>query len=118
AGTRSGSVETTRVNSARAAADPVPRTHMVSRPIRTSERRALLFAGDALAVTAAVGLALWTWSITAGFPFDIAFVRGHAMWLFAIPLWAIGLAPARDAVTAFDTRRSALAIAREAAVLM
>ena len=55
-------------------ARPRPEPAM-SRPLRASEQRVVLIAGDTLAVTAAVMLSLWTWSITAGFPFDAAFVR-------------------------------------------
>ncbi len=91
---------------------------VMSRPIRSSERRAALVAGDALAVTSAVMLALWTWSITAGFPFDAAFVRAHAAWLLAVPLWVIGLASTSDAATLLDTPRYAIGIVRVAAVLL
>ncbi len=47
----------------------------MSRPLRASERRLALIIGDGAAVLAAVLLALWTWSITAGFPFDQAHPR-------------------------------------------
>ena len=61
----------------------------MSRPLRTSERRVALLVGDGLAVTIAVLLALWTWSLTAGFPFDPAFLRARVVWLLAVPLWLL-----------------------------
>ncbi len=55
----------------------------MSRPLRSSERRLALLFGDAAAALVAVLLALWTWSITAGFPYDLAFLRARVVWLLA-----------------------------------
>lgn len=85
---------------------------------RPAERRLLLAAGDTAAVIVAVPLALWTWSITAGFPFDLAFLRARAVWWLAVPLWLLMLVPTRDPAGALDLRTSASAIVRAAAVLL
>jgi exopolysaccharide biosynthesis polyprenyl glycosylphosphotransferase len=90
----------------------------VSRPLRTSERRLALLLGDALTVTAAVLLALWTWSLTSGFPFDPAFLRARAVWLLAVPLWLTALVPTRDAGIALDFRRTTRGVARAAGALL
>jgi exopolysaccharide biosynthesis polyprenyl glycosylphosphotransferase len=90
----------------------------MSRPLRTSERRLALLIGDALAVTAAVLLALWTWSLTSGFPFDGAFLRARAVWLLAVPLWLTALVPTRDAGIALDFRRTTRGVARAAGALL
>lgn len=78
----------------------------------------MLLVGDAAAVTLAVLLALWTWSITAGFPFNVAFLRVRAVWLLAVPLWLALLGPTRPAGVAFDIRQTADGIARAAAALL
>jgi len=75
----------------------------MSRPLRTSERRLVLLLGDAAAVLLAVLLALWTWSITAGFPYDLAFLRARVVWLLALPVWLVLLIPTRHAATALDS---------------
>ena len=90
----------------------------MSRPLRTSERRLALLLGDAAAVLAAVLLALWTWSLTAGFPFDLAFLRARAAWLLAVPFWLVLLIPTRDARSAMDVRATAAGILRAAGVLL
>ena len=74
--------------------------------------------GDAAAVTAAVLLALWTWSITAGFPYDFAFLRTRAVWLLAVPVWLILLIPTRRANVALDLRQTAHGILRAAATML
>lgn len=90
----------------------------MSRPLRPSERRLVLLIGDALAVTAAVLLALWTWSLTAGFPFDTSFVRAHAVWLLTVPLWLVGLVPTRQPRIALALRPTARGIVRSAGALL
>ncbi len=90
----------------------------MSRPLRTSERRLALLLGDAAAVVAAVLLALWTWSLTAGFPFNLAFLRARAVWLLAVPFWLVLLIPTRDARSALDIRQTAVGIIRAAAALL
>ena len=66
----------------------------------------------------AVLLALWTWSITAGFPYDLAFLRERAVWLLAVPVWLVLLIPTRHAAIALDIRQTALGIVRAAATML
>ncbi len=63
-------------------------------------------------------LALWTWSITAGFPYDLAFLRARAVWLLAVPVWLVLLIPTRHAGIALDIRQTALGIVRAAATML
>ena len=90
----------------------------MSRPLRTSERRVALLVGDGLAVTVAVLLALWTWSLTAGFPFSPAFLRPRVVWMLAVPLWLVLLRPTRDPRVALDIRETGAGIARAAGALL
>ena len=90
----------------------------IARPLRTSERRTALAIGDTMAAGAAVLLALWTWTLTAGFPFDAAFVRAHAAWMLTVPPWVVGLIPTREARVALDLRQTARGIARVAGALL
>jgi exopolysaccharide biosynthesis polyprenyl glycosylphosphotransferase len=90
----------------------------VSRPVRASERRLALLLGDAAAVTAAVLLALWTWSITAGFPFDLPFLRERGLWLLTVPAWVAALIPTRQAASALDLRETGLGVLRAAATML
>jgi exopolysaccharide biosynthesis polyprenyl glycosylphosphotransferase len=71
-----------------------------------------------VAATAAVLLALWTWSITAGFPFGAAFLRARAVWFLAVPFWLVALVPTRGAGTALDVRETATGVVRAAAGLL
>jgi exopolysaccharide biosynthesis polyprenyl glycosylphosphotransferase len=90
----------------------------VPRPIRSSERHVALFVGDAIALTAAVLLALWTWSLTAGFPFGLAFLRARIAWFVSVPLWLAVLAPTRGSNVAYDLRQSAAGIGRAGVALL
>ncbi len=90
----------------------------MSRPLRTSERRLALLLGDAAAVTVAVLLALWTWSLTAGFPFNLAFLRARVVWLLAVPFWLVLLIPTRDARSVLDIRETAAGVIRAAVALL
>jgi exopolysaccharide biosynthesis polyprenyl glycosylphosphotransferase len=64
--------------------------------LRLSERRLLMMAGDALAVTIAVLLALYIWSIVGEKTFDLDFVLPQTMWFFVLNgLWFL-LASAND----------------------
>jgi exopolysaccharide biosynthesis polyprenyl glycosylphosphotransferase len=74
----------------------------MARPFRPSDRTLLLALSDAVAATAAVLLAMWTWSLTAGFPFSWAFIRDHAPWFVAVPIWVTALAPTRHPGKALD----------------
>jgi exopolysaccharide biosynthesis polyprenyl glycosylphosphotransferase len=66
------------------------------RGLQRSEHRLLLLGGDAIAACVALAVALWTWSLTTGFPFDAAFLRRWAAFAALIPLWTLLLAPARQ----------------------
>jgi exopolysaccharide biosynthesis polyprenyl glycosylphosphotransferase len=90
----------------------------VPRPIRPSERHVALFIGDTIALTAAVLLALWTWSLTSGFPFGLAFLGARLVWFASVPLWLIVLAPTRSSSVAYDLRQSAAGIGRAGLALL
>lgn len=79
----------------------------MARPFRPSDRRFLLAVSDAGSATAAVLLAMWTWSLTAGFAYSAAFVREHAVWFLAVPIWVMALSPTRHARKALDVRETA-----------
>lgn len=74
----------------------------MARPLRPSERTFVIAVADLLAATGAVVLALWTWSLTAGFAFSPAFIVLHWPWFLAVPLWTLALAPTRLHGTALD----------------
>jgi exopolysaccharide biosynthesis polyprenyl glycosylphosphotransferase len=64
--------------------------------LRISERRLLLMAGDAGAVTASVLIALRTWAHIAGYRFSLEFVLPQSFWfLILVGLWIL-LASAND----------------------
>ena len=57
------------------AAEPVVTERRgVRRGLQASEHRGLLLGGDVVALVLAVLVALWTWSITAGFPLTLGFI--------------------------------------------
>lgn len=91
---------------------------MALSPFRHSERRLLLFTVDAVAALAAVLLSLWTWSITAGFEFNWAFIDRRAAWFLAVPVWVLALWYARHPHYALDTGAIRLALLRAAAALL
>jgi exopolysaccharide biosynthesis polyprenyl glycosylphosphotransferase len=78
----------------------------MARPFRPSDRRLLLTLSDGTSAIVAVLLAMWTWSLTAGFSFSWNFVRDHAIWLVAVPIWVTALSPTRDAAKAMDLRET------------
>lgn len=78
----------------------------LARPFRPSERRLLLALSDAASGIVAVLLAMWTWSLTAGFSFAWSFVRDHAIWFVAVPVWVMALSPTRYAAKAMDLRET------------
>jgi exopolysaccharide biosynthesis polyprenyl glycosylphosphotransferase len=92
---------------------------VLPRGLQPSEHRALLAAGDACAATAAVLVALWLWSIPAGWTFSAGFVRSHAWWFLAALLWLGAAAvPAAPSSIAFSLRRTLTVLARGAAILL
>ena len=90
----------------------------VSRALRPSERRLALLIGDAAAVVTAVLLALWTWSITAGHPYDAEFLRERSEWFATVPVWLILLTPTRQVGVAMDSRRTAHGILGAGATML
>lgn len=76
----------------------------MARPLHPSERRFLLALSDAGSATMAVVLAMWTWSLTAGFAYSFAFMREHLLWFLVVPIWVIALSPTRHTRTALDVR--------------
>ncbi len=80
------------------------------RPLRTSERTFLLALSDAASGTVSVMLAMWTWSLTAGFAYSFEFVRNHAWWFLAVPVWVVVLSPIRHPSKAFDVRAIAVGL--------
>jgi len=63
------------------------------RGLQLSEQRAIFLAGDAVALTGSVAVALWTWSITAGSTFDWSFTQERIAWFVAVPVWLLALSP-------------------------
>jgi exopolysaccharide biosynthesis polyprenyl glycosylphosphotransferase len=99
--------------------DDMTAPRVIPRGLQPSEHRALLAAGDACAATAAVVVALWLWSIPAGYPFSTGFVTGHAWWFVAAAFWFVAAAiPAAPSSVAFSLRRTLAALARGAAILL
>ena len=77
-----------------------------TRGFRPSDRSLLLALSDAASATAAVLVAMWTWSLTAGLAFSSGFVRDEAQWFLAVPIWVAALAPTRHARAALDVRET------------
>lgn len=78
----------------------------MTRPFRPSDRTLMLALSDALGATAAVLLAMWTWSLTAGVAFSPDFISHHAIWFVAVPIWVTALSPTRHAARALDLRET------------
>lgn len=74
----------------------------MARSFRPSDRELLLALSDGAGATVAVLLAMWTWSLTAGFGFSPAFIRDQVAWFLAVPIWVMALAPTRHASKALD----------------
>jgi len=92
---------------------------VLPRGLQPSEHRALLAAGDASAATAAVVIALWLWSIPAGWTFSASLITSHAWWFVAALLWLVAAAtPAAPSSIAFSLRRTLAVLIRGAAILL
>jgi exopolysaccharide biosynthesis polyprenyl glycosylphosphotransferase len=92
---------------------------VLPRGLQPSEHRALLAAGDTCAATAAVIVALWLWSIPAGWAFSADLITSRAWWFLAAVLWLVAAAvPAAPSSIAFSLRRTLAVLARGAAVLL
>ncbi len=89
----------------------------MARPLRQSDRRLLFAIGDTVAAVGAVWLALWTWSLTTGFPFTSAVVVHQAVWLLAVPLWVSALATSRRASAAYQPKAAARGLLQAAGTL-
>ncbi|MBL8147512.1 MAG: sugar transferase [Anaerolineae bacterium] len=72
--------------------------------LRLSERKLLLAFGDMIAVSAAILLSLYIWSLVAGEPYTAQFVASQAVWFIVLPLIWFPLASAADF---FDLRVAA-----------
>jgi exopolysaccharide biosynthesis polyprenyl glycosylphosphotransferase len=95
----------------------IPR--VLPRGLQPSEHRALLAAGDAAAATAAVIVALWLWSIPAGWTFSAGLVTSHAWWFLAAVLWLmVAAVPAAPSSIAFSLRQTLAVLTRGAAILL
>jgi len=90
----------------------------MARLFRPSERTVVIAVADAAAATVAVVLALWTWSLTAGFVLSTTFIAVNWPWMMAVPLWTIALAPTRTRGTALDLKRVQRGVAQACGVLL
>ncbi len=87
--------------------------------LRPSEHRLLLASGDTAAAVGAVVIALWLWSIPAGWEFSRGIVRGHVSWFGSALLWlVVASLPATPMTIAFSARRTLAALARGGAILL
>ena len=64
--------------------------------LRLSERKLLLAMGDLVAVTAAILLSLYIWSIVADEPYTLSFISTQLVWFIVLPLVWFPLASAAD----------------------
>jgi exopolysaccharide biosynthesis polyprenyl glycosylphosphotransferase len=87
------------------------------RPVRPSDRTLLLAVSDAAAAVAAVTLALWTWSLTAGYALSWTFVREQSAWFLAVPIWVIALSPTRLGGKALDLQETGMGLVHACGVL-
>jgi exopolysaccharide biosynthesis polyprenyl glycosylphosphotransferase len=90
----------------------------VRRGLQSSEHRVLLVCGDLCAASVAVAVSMWIWSLTAGFPFDKAFIAQRAAWLLAALVWTLALLPSHNVRTALSTKATIIALLRATAVLL
>src|SRR5678815_3019397 len=92
---------------------------VIPRRLQAVEHRAVLAAGDAVAGTAAVVVALWLWSIPAGWEFSSRTIADRPWWFVAVPLWMLAASlPAAPASIAFSVRRTLGALARGGGILL
>jgi exopolysaccharide biosynthesis polyprenyl glycosylphosphotransferase len=100
-------------------ADEMTAPRVIPRGLQPSEHRAVLAIGDALAAVAAVVVALWLWSIPAGWAFSVRLITERAWWFMAAALWLLAAAiPAEPSSIAFSMRRTLGVLARGAAMLL
>lgn len=87
-------------------------------PLRPSERTFLITVADTVAATVGVGLALWTWSLTAGFTFGVTSLIDHRQWFLAVPPWVLALAPTRLPGTSLNLKGVQRGVAQACGVLL
>jgi exopolysaccharide biosynthesis polyprenyl glycosylphosphotransferase len=98
---------------------PAGGTRAVRMGIKPAEHRLLLTAGDTLAAMLAVVIALWLWTIPAGWTFSLALVRERAAWFLGAGLWVLAASlPANTRTIAFSLRRTSAALGRAAVLLL
>lgn len=90
----------------------------MSRGLQISEHKTLLLLGDVTAVSAAVLISLWIWTLTAGYALSWSFVRQRAVWFLAVPLWLLALARLYDLRVALSVERTVRALLRAIAGLL
>jgi exopolysaccharide biosynthesis polyprenyl glycosylphosphotransferase len=79
----------------------------------------VLAVGDWIAALAAVVVALWLWSIPAGWHFSVGLITERAWWFTAALFWlVVATMPAAPSSIAFSLRRTLRALARGAAILL
>lgn len=91
---------------------------LTGRTLQRSEHKAVILIGDLAALTAAVLIALWLWSITAGFPFSGTFVAERAVWFLAVPAWILALASAYGVRIALSVGDTVVRLLQSAALLL
>lgn len=85
--------------------------------LQVSEHRLLLAAGDLIALTLGVLVALWVWTLTAGASLSPAFIASKAYWLLAIPAWFLVLTPSRRVRASLSVEQTVATLTRAAGVL-
>jgi exopolysaccharide biosynthesis polyprenyl glycosylphosphotransferase len=100
-------------------ADEMAGPRVIPRRLQAAEHRAVLVIGDAVAGTAAVIVALWLWSIPAGWEFSTRVITDRAWWFCAVPLWIVTASlPAAPSSVAFSLRQTLAALLRASAVIL
>jgi exopolysaccharide biosynthesis polyprenyl glycosylphosphotransferase len=92
---------------------------VLPRGLQASEHRLVLAIGDVCAALLAVVVALWLWSIPAGWRFSAGLIVERAWWFAAAPLWILAAdLPAAPMSIAFSLRRTLRTLARGAAMFV
>lgn len=100
-------------------AEPTALPRVLPRTLQASDHRAVLAIGDAATALAAVVIALWLWSIPAGWQFSPRVLVERAWWFVAALAWyAAAAAPAEPISIAFALGRTLRVLARGTAVLL
>ena len=80
--------------------------------LRISERRLLMMTGDVVALVIAILIALYIWTLVAGYGFTIDFVLQQSYWFLILPgLWLL-LASANDFFDLHVTARRSVMVQR------